>query len=70
MVSELDQVLGTDCTRTDSIMNDESGHLKRSSPTGGRPDDADANDYDRRRDAVGDHTGDSDVDSSGIDLNM
>jgi len=68
MVSEFDQFVGTD--RTDSIMNDEGGHLKRTSPTGGRPDDADADDYDCTRSPVRDHTGDSDVDSKGIDPDL
>ena len=57
-VSEGRRLLGA----SDSIMNNETGHKKRSSPVGGRPDDADADDYDRKRDPVGDRDSDSDAD--------
>lgn len=43
------------------MMDVDRGHKKRTSPVGGRPDDADADDYDRRRSPVG-YTGDDVVD--------
>jgi hypothetical protein len=63
IVNEGEQVLGgiSFQERGEAIMDDETGHKKRTSPVGGRPDDADADNYDRTRAPVG-YTGNSVID--------
>ena len=50
-------------------MNDETAHLKRTSPVGGRPDESDFDDYDRKRSPVGDRA-DTDFDFDGNDKDL
>ena len=60
MIKEGEQVMESG-TSDEVIMDDETGHKKRSSPVGGRPDDADDEAYKRTRPPVRDTGSDEDL---------